>query len=365
MEAGKFVLALLVALALCFSVASTASADLTVSALAVASTGALTLTGAVGSAINLGTTVTTGAVVIGGPAATGDMTFGASTGAGQTVNIGSGATTGSDIVNIGTGTATTMKTVNIATGAISTVNIGTGNFVNTIAIGTHATPINVITLGGAASTLSIGATLLGASPLVFEGATADAFETTIAIVDPTADQTISVPNNGAASALLTTSLTTNAVDIANAVTGASSAILFEGATADAFETSLTLTDPTADRTVTIPDRTGQVQMASAISVITAGATPTLTVGLSNLYTDTPTDNQDQTITFSGAGTAGDMLTIVFIAIGTADEVITFQTTLVNSVGTLTLSTTAADRYTVTFMSDGTVWNEIARTAVQT
>ena len=33
-------------------------------------------------------------------------------------------------------------------------------------------------------------------------------------------------------------------------------IVFEGATADAHETTLTVTDPTADRTVTIPDETG-------------------------------------------------------------------------------------------------------------
>ena len=54
-------------------------------------------------------------------------------------------------------------------------------------------------------------------------------------------------------------------------------------------------------------------MGSAVSVITAGATPTLTIGLSNIYTDTiTTDNQDQTITFSAAGTSGDRLMIIFI-----------------------------------------------------
>lgn len=38
------------------------------------------------------------------------------------------------------------------------------------------------------------AVLLGASPLVFEGATADDFETTFAITDPTADRTITFPD---------------------------------------------------------------------------------------------------------------------------------------------------------------------------
>lgn len=40
-----------------------------------------------------------------------------------------------------------------------------------------------------------GATLAGASPLVFEGATADDFETTITVTDPTADNTITIPDS--------------------------------------------------------------------------------------------------------------------------------------------------------------------------
>jgi hypothetical protein len=38
------------------------------------------------------------------------------------------------------------------------------------------------------------APLLGASPLVFEGATADAFETSVTVTDPTADRTLTVPD---------------------------------------------------------------------------------------------------------------------------------------------------------------------------
>ena len=37
-------------------------------------------------------------------------------------------------------------------------------------------------------------------------------------------------------------------------------LIFEGATADAFETTVRVTDPTADRTVTIPDLSGTVQL---------------------------------------------------------------------------------------------------------
>jgi hypothetical protein len=47
-----------------------------------------------------------------------------------------------------------------------------------------------------------------------------------------------------------------------------SSIVFEGATADAFETTLTVTDPTADRTITLPNATG--------TVLTTGDTGTVT-----------------------------------------------------------------------------------------
>ena len=44
--------------------------------------------------------------------------------------------------------------------------------------------------------------------------------------------------------------------IATALNLTDSSIVFEGATADAHETTLTVTDPTADRTITIPNETG-------------------------------------------------------------------------------------------------------------
>jgi AraC-like DNA-binding protein len=44
-----------------------------------------------------------------------------------------------------------------------------------------------------------------------------------------------------------------------------SSIEFEGATANAFETTLAVTDPTADRTITLPDATGTVALTSDVT----------------------------------------------------------------------------------------------------
>jgi len=48
-------------------------------------------------------------------------------------------------------------------------------------------------------------------------------------------------------------------------------IVFEGATADAHETTLAITDPTADRTITFPDATGTVALVADVAAL-SGAT---------------------------------------------------------------------------------------------
>ena len=58
---------------------------------------------------------------------------------------------------------------------------------------------------------------------------------------------------------LTVAGTTTTVD--TVTMNAANAIIFEGATADAHETTLTITDPTADRTITLPNATGTVLLA--------------------------------------------------------------------------------------------------------
>ena len=54
-------------------------------------------------------------------------------------------------------------------------------------------------------------------------------------------------------------------------------LTFEGATANDFETTLAVTDPTADRTITLPDATGTVALTSDLtSYITASSSTTFT-----------------------------------------------------------------------------------------
>ena len=164
----------------------------------------------------------------------------------------------------------------------------------------------------------------------------------------------------------------NAVTDINTFTGkiaGATPMSFDGATPDAVYTILAVDDPaSSSKTVTLPAVTGTVMLTGAATVITAGATPDITVTKGNqLFTDTiTTDNQDQTLTFSGGGAAGDRVTIIFVTDtgGSGDEVITFQTTLANTTGTLTLDNLTAGRYVIEFVSDGTVWNEVSRTAAQ-
>ena len=79
---------------------------------------------------------------------------------------------------------------------------------------------------------------------------------------------------------LNTDLTTISTD--NHVFSGGS-IIFEGATDDSFETTLAVTDPTADRTITLPNATGTVSLIDATETLENKTltTPTVTSGVFN------------------------------------------------------------------------------------
>ena len=108
--------------------------------------------------------------------------------------------------------------------------------------------------------------ILAPASIIFEG-TANDHETTLAVTDPTADRTITLPN--VSGTVITTG---NLSDITNAGTFTGT-IVIEGATADDFELTLSAGNPTADRTITFPDATGTVALTTDITV-TASSTNT-------------------------------------------------------------------------------------------
>ena len=103
------------------------------------------------------------------------------------------------------------------------------------------------------------AIILG-SGLIVEGATDNAYETTVVFTDPTADRTITFPDSTGTVVLAdSTNTLTNKTLTNPTISGLSlsdASIVFEGTVADSYETTLTVGEPTADRTVTIPDITG-------------------------------------------------------------------------------------------------------------
>lgn len=107
---------------------------------------------------------------------------------------------------------------------------------------------------------------VGTGSIIFEGATGDAFETTLSAADVTADVTLTLPLSGAASAaFLVSTLTTNSVDVANSIWGTSNNLALEGATANAFESFITTADVTADVTLTIATGSTGTIMVSTLA----------------------------------------------------------------------------------------------------
>lgn len=197
----------------------------------------------------------------------------------------------------------------------------------------------------------------GASSIVFEGTTANGFETTVSAVDPTADQTLSIPNNAANSAIFTSSLTTNAFDAANSLWGASNALVLEGATADGFETSITPTDPTADRTITVPNASGTVALSQASTAVSlVGDDQAVTPGASTVIQLSSDDATDTNRTFTLSAT-GAITGQIYVLIGPASNACEIADTGIQKLSA-TWSPGATD--TLTLLFDGTNFIELAR-----
>ena len=157
------------------------------------------------------------------------------------------------------------------------------------------------------SVTATGAVFAGGSPLVFEGATANDFETTFAITDPTADRTVTFQDASGTVAYLTDITGGGASEFSTVTVNTS--IIFEGSTDDANETTLVASDPDADRTLTLPNATDTLVGKATTDTFT---NKTITassnsVGLATLDIDGGTDigaalaDADLIIVDDGAG----------------------------------------------------------------
>jgi len=200
----------------------------------------------------------------------------------------------------------------------------------------------------------------GSGGLVLEGATANDYETTITATDPTADRTITLPNETAA--VMVSSLTTNATDVANSVTGASNGLVFEGATANDYETTITATDPTADRTQTVQNNSGVLPLGTAgntLFLTTTGATDVTlpTSGTIVAYTDTrfkvgsfTRDTATATGTQSVTGVGFSPKTLIFLALQISSKEVSWGVDSLSAVGVIDIEHTtfeyATDVYSI-------------------
>jgi hypothetical protein len=169
-----------------------------------------------------------------------------------------------------------------------------------------------------------------------------------------------------------------------------SPIVLEGATADAYETTIAVTDPTADRTITLPDATGTVAMSADVLPVsggtmtgdiamadnlvtrpvlkdigetvstnaTSGAAATIDLANGNIHDLTLTANC--TLTFSNppaSGTSGTF-TLFLNQDATGSRTVTWPASVKWAGGTAPTLTTTASRSDIlvfTTIDAGTIW----------
>ena len=183
---------------------------------------------------------------------------------------------------------------------VGSTSIALGATASTIAGLTSLTATTLYSgVADAANSISIGS-----GNIVFEGSTANAYETTLTVTDPTADRTLTLPNEtgtiltsastitptvnsltigstsitlGATAStiagltsLTATTLYAGADGAANAVSIGTAGLVFEGSTADGYETTISVVDPTADRAINFPKAAGTVALLTSLSA-TAGS----------------------------------------------------------------------------------------------
>ena len=305
---------------------------------------------------SLGYNSTSGVITYTGPSASEARAhFSIASGSGLTYNSSSGEFGTSAIPNGQLANSTvTIGSTSVALGATQ----GTFAGLTSLASGTLIAGVE-----DAANAIEIGS-----GNITFEGSTADANETILTAADATGgDKTLTLPNetgtilttassiansNLANSAvtigstsislggtvttfaglssltsttLVGTTLISGSADAANSIKIASGNIVFEGSSANDFETTLTVTNPTADRTITFPDATGTVALLGSLSVA-AGSGLTYNSGTGQFGTSSIPNAQlaNSTITIGGTAVAlgGTITTLTGMSSITSSAIVT-------------------------------------------
>ena len=312
--------------------------------------GAISVTDAGGQG-SLAYNSSTGVITYTGPSSSdtrGELSV--ASGSGLTYNSGTGEFGTNAIPNAQLANSSlTIGSTSVALGATVTNFAGLGQLVmNDAHIGSNG-------IGGA-STINIQSGLI-----IFEGSTADANETILSAADATGgDKSLILPNESgtilstgssiANSNLANSSITLGATGAslgqtvstisgltsltattlvagsgANSILLASGSIQFEGSTANDFETSLTVTDPTADRTITFPDATGTVVLLGSLSVA-SGSGLTYNSGTgefnTNAIPNSKLANSSVTVGSTGIALGGSATTITGLSSITSSAVVT-------------------------------------------
>ena len=127
-------------------------------------------------------------------------------------------------------------------------------------------------------------------------------------------------------------------------------IVFEGATADAYETTLTVADPTADRTITLPNETGTVLTTGATNYVTSAMIVDGAVGTADLAADAVTGAKIADDAVDSEHLAADSIDAEHYAAGSVDT-----TALGNT--SVTTAKLAADAVDGTKIADNSINSE--------
>ena len=149
---------------------------------------------------------------------------------------------------------TVFNESNVATGL---AEFQTGEFINVEHGGTGA-----VTLTSNAILLGNGTSAIQGSAIGISGTTLSSTDSTLITID----EGLTVTGNTTITGNLTvngttTTINSTTVDVVNS-------FRFEGSSADDYETNLTVVDPTADRTITLPNATGTVSLLDNTETLT-------------------------------------------------------------------------------------------------